>query len=173
MNRRKVRISPRVRAALIGTASAAAIGAGTLGAAIPASASVAAPTYGCYGHSCTGKSAINEGCSRDAITPRGESSHVADYYKVGPNQIIKQTVTISLRYSAGCRSAWATITSTRRPDGLKFWVYNRGTHSTESAYFFSPAEQTKMVGDLGTKSHACTFVLNANLKSHKVCTPYF
>ena len=141
-----MRISTRVRNALIGLVSATALVGGALAAAAaPASA---ATRYGCYGHGCIGKYPQPRGCSSDASTVYALSAY---------DGLRKTRVTLRLRYSPGCQSEWATVTNTGRPDGAVFWIYDRGTHAlevatTERATFTRQWQTTAMVGVAKTKA---------------------
>jgi hypothetical protein len=160
-----MRISARIRNALIGVVSAGALTAGALAfAATPASAS----TYGCYGYGCIGKWPAVQGCSSDAYT----------VWAVSVYDGLRHTrVTLRLRYSPGCESEWATVTDTNRPDGAIFWIYDRGTHalevaSTERATFTTQWQTTRMVGVAGTKAQACIEVRGPHGFSRPWCTPF-
>jgi hypothetical protein len=171
-----MRISTRVRNLLIGVVSAAALTTGALAASAgPASAATAAPTsaasawYGCYGYNCIGKSPQVQGCSKDAVTVYAISAY---------DGVLRTRVTLRLRYSRGCQSAWATVTDTGRPDRAIFWIYDRGTHalevsSTQRATFLSQWQTTRMVGVAKTKAQACIEVRTAHGFSRPVCTPFF
>jgi hypothetical protein len=171
-----MRISTRVRNLLIGVVSAAALTTGALAvSAGPASAATAAPTsaasawYGCYGYNCIGKSPQVQGCSKDAVTVYAISAY---------DGVLRTRVTLRLRYSRGCQSAWATVTDTGRPDRAIFWIYDRGTHalevsSTQRATFLSQWQSTRMVGVAKTKAQACIEVRTAHGFSRPVCTPFF
>jgi opacity protein-like surface antigen len=170
-----MRISTRIRNVLIGVVSAAALTTGAL-AVTAASASAAttapaasAPWYGCYGYGCIGKSAQAEGCSKDAAT----------VYAVSVYDGLRNTrVTLRLRYSPGCQSAWATVTDTGHPDGAAFWIYDRGTRalevaSTQRASFTRQWQTTKMVGVAKTRAQACIEVHDRHGMSAPICTPFF
>ncbi|HEV2932751.1 MAG TPA: DUF2690 domain-containing protein [Streptosporangiaceae bacterium] len=170
-----MRISTRIRNVLIGVVSAAALTTGALAAtATSASAATTTPTtsapwYGCYGYGCIGKSAPAEGCSRDASTVYAISVY---------DGLRKTRVTLRLRYSRGCQSAWATVTDTSHPDGATFWIYDRGTHalevaSTQRAWFTRQWQTTKMVGVAKTKAQACIEVRERHGMSAPICTPFF
>jgi hypothetical protein len=180
-----MRISTRVRNLLIGVVSAAALTTGALAASAgPASAATAAPAsatqisagsawsapwYGCYGYNCIGKSPQVQGCSKDAVTVYAISAY---------DGLLRTRVTLRLRYSRGCQSAWATVTDTGRPDRAIFWIYDRGTHalevsSTQRATFLSQWQTTRMVGVAKTKAQACIEVRTAHGFSRPVCTPFF
>jgi opacity protein-like surface antigen len=161
-----MRTSTRVRNALIGVVSAAALTVGALAAAAaPASA---ATGYGCYGYGCIGKYPQPQGCSSDATT----------VYAVSIYDGLRNTrVTLRLRYSSGCQSEWATVTDTNRPDGAIFWIYDRGTHAlevatTERATFIRQWQTTRMVGVAETKAQACIEVRNPHGWSRPLCTPF-
>jgi len=170
-----MRISTRIRNVLIGVVSAGALTTGALAVtAAPASAATAAPAasapwYGCYGYGCIGKSAQAEGCSQDAAT----------VYAVSVYDGLRNTrVTLRLRYSRGCQSAWATVTGTGHPDGAAFWIYDRGTHalevtSTQRASFTRQWQTTTMVGVAKTKAQACIEVHDRHGMSAPICTPFF
>jgi uncharacterized protein DUF2690 len=161
-----MRTSTRVRNALIGVVSATALTGGALAAsAAPASA---ATWHGCYGYGCIGKYPQAEGCSSDASTVYALSVY---------DGVRKTRVTLRLRYSPGCRSEWATVTDTGRPDGAIFWIYDRGTHAlevatTERATFTRQWQTTKMVGVAKTKAQACIEVRNPHGMSAPLCTPF-
>lgn len=170
-----MRISTRVRNLLIGVVSAAALTTGALAvSAGPASAATAAPTasapwYGCYGYDCIGKSPQVQGCSKDAVTVYAISAY---------DGLTRTRVTLRLRYSRGCQSAWATVTDTGRPDRAIFWIYDRGTHalevsSTQRATFLWQWQTTRMVGVAKTKAQACIEVRTPHGFSRPVCTPFF
>jgi hypothetical protein len=119
-----MRISTKVRNALIGVVGAAALTGGALAAAAaPASAATASPApasaaawHGCYGYGCIGKYPEPQGCSSDAST----------VYALSVYDGLRHTrVTLRLRYSPGCQSEWATVTDSGRPDGAIFWIYDR------------------------------------------------
>jgi opacity protein-like surface antigen len=161
-----MRISTRVRNALIGVVGAAALTGGALvAAAAPASATT---WYGCYGYGCIGKYPQPQGCSSDAST----------VYAVSIYDGLRNTrVTLRLRYSPGCQSEWATVTDTARPDGAIFWIYDRGTHAlevatTERATFTRQWQTTAMVGVAETKAQACIKVRNPHGFSRPLCTPF-
>jgi len=164
-----MRISTRIRNALIGVVSAAALTGGALAAAAgPASAATAAPGYGCYGYGCIGKYPQPQGCSRDAATVYAISIY---------DGLSKTRVTLRLRYSPGCQSEWATVTDLGRPDGAVFWIYDRGTHAlevatTERATFTKQWQTTRMVGVARTKARACIAVHTPHGLSAPVCTPF-
>jgi hypothetical protein len=170
-----MRISTKVRKMLIGVLSTTALTAGVLAAtAISASAATTAPAasaprYGCYGYGCIGKSPQADNCSSDASTVYAISVY---------DGLRKTRVTLRLRYSPGCQSAWATVTDVGRPDGATFWIYDRGTHalevnSTERAWFTRQWQTTKMVGVARTKAQACIEVHDRRGMSAPVCTPFF
>jgi hypothetical protein len=170
-----MRTSTRIRNALIGVVSAAALTTGALAvAATSASAATTAqawsqPRYGCYGYGCIGKSPQAENCSSDAST----------VYAISVYDGLRNTrVTLRLRYSPGCQSAWATVTDTGQPDGATFWIYDRGTHalevaSTERAWFSRQWQTTEMVGVAETKAQACIELPGRHGISSPVCTPFF
>jgi Protein of unknown function (DUF2690) len=170
-----MRISTRIRNVLIGVVSAAALTMGAL-AVTATSASAAttapassAPRYGCYGYGCIGESPQAQGCSSDAAT----------VYAISVYDGLRYTrVTLRLRYSPGCQSAWAAVTDTGYPDGATFWIYDRGTHalevaSTERATFARQWQTTRMVGVAETKAQACIQVRGRHGMSTPVCTPFF
>ncbi len=175
-----MRISTRFRNLLIGVVSAAALTTGALAvSAGPASAATAVPTasaptsaapwYGCYGYNCIGKSPQVQGCSKDAVTVYAISAY---------DGLTRTRVTLRLRYSRGCQSAWATVTDTGRPDRAIFWIYDRGTHalevsSTQRATFLWQWQTTRMVGVAKTKAQACIEVRTPHGFSRPVCTPFF
>jgi hypothetical protein len=164
-----MRTSTRIRNALIGVVSAAALTGGALAAAArPASAATAAPGYGCYGYGCIGKYPQPQGCSRDAATVYAISIY---------DGLNKTRVTLRLRYSPGCQSEWATVTDLGRPDGAVFWIYDRGTHAlevatTERATFTKQWQTTRMIGVARTKARACIAVRTPHGLSTPVCTPF-
>jgi hypothetical protein len=156
---------------LIGAASAAALTAGALAATTgtASAATTGGPWHGCYGYSCIGKNAHAEGCSGDATTVYGISAY---------DGLNRTRVTLRLRYSANCESAWATVTDTGRPDRALFWIYDRGTHavetgSTERAWFTTQWQTTSMVGVAKTKAQACIEVRTRHGMSAPACTPFF
>jgi hypothetical protein len=156
-----MRTSTRVRNALIGVVSAAALTAGALAAAAtPASA---ATWYGCYGYGCIGKYPQPQHCSHDAST----------VYAVSIYDSLRNTlVTLQLRYSPACQSEWARVSDTGSPDGAIFWIYDRGTHALELATFTWQRKTTAMVGVAETKALACIEVRNPNGWDSPVCTPF-
>ena len=164
-----MRTSARVRNALVGGVSAAALTGGALAmSAAPASAATATSWYGCYGHSCIGKYPEPQHCSRDAYTRYAIS--VWDSQR-------RTRVTLRLRYSPGCQSEWATVTDNGRPDGAAFWIYDRGTHAlevatTERETFTRQWQTTRMVGVAETKAQACVEVHNPHGESRPLCTPF-
>ena len=170
-----MRISTRIGNALTGVVSAIALTTGVL-AVTATSASAAttapaasAPRYGCYGYGCIGKSPQVQGCRSDAATVYAISVY---------DGLRKTRVTLRLRYSSGCQSAWATVTDTDHPDGATFWIYDRGTHalevaSTERAWFTRQWQTTKMVGVAKTKAQGCIEVHARHGMSAPVCTPFF
>ena len=164
-----MRTSARVRNALVGGVSAAALTGGALAmAAAPASAATATSWYGCYGHSCIGKYPEPQHCSSDAYTRYAIS--VWDSQR-------RTRVTLRLRYSPGCQSEWATVTDNGRPDGAAFWIYDRGTHALEVATtqretFTRQWQTTRMVGVAETKAQACVEVHNPHGESRPLCTPF-
>ena len=171
-----MRISTKVRNALIGVVGAAALTGGALAAAAaPASAATASPApasaaawHGCYGYGCIGKYPGPQGCSSDAST----------VYALSVYDGLRHTrVTLRLRYSAGCQSEWALVSDTGRPDGATFWIYDRGTRaleeaSTERGWFWRQWETTDMVGVAKTKAQACIEVRERHGMSAPVCTPF-
>ncbi len=161
-----MRTSTRIRNALIGVVSAAALtGAALAFAATPASA---ATWYGCHGYGCIGKYPQPQGCSSDAST----------VYAISIYDGVRRThVTLRLRYSPGCQSEWATATDTGRPDGAIFWIYDRGTHAlevatTEREIFTREWQTTRMVGVADTKAQACIEVRGRHGFSRPLCTPF-
>ena len=164
-----MRASSRIRNALIGVVSAAALTGGALAAtaatATPASAST---WYGCHGYGCIGKWAQAQGCSSDATTVYALS--IYDGFR-------HTRVTLRLRYSSGCQSEWATVTDTNRPDGAIFWIYDRGTHalevsSTERETFTTQWQETRMVGVAETKAQACIELPARHGFGRPLCTPF-
>jgi hypothetical protein len=168
-----MRTSRRLRNVLIGGLNAAALSTGALAvtatSASAATTAASTPRYGCYGGGCIGKSPQVQNCSKDASTVYAISAY---------DGLRKTRVTLRLRYSSGCQSAWATVTDTGHPDGARFWIYDRGTHalevaSTESAWFSRQWQTTDMVGVAKTKARACIELREAHGMSAPVCTPYF
>jgi Protein of unknown function (DUF2690) len=161
-----MRASARIRNALVGVVSAAALTGGVL---VAAAAPASAATYGCHGYGCIGKWAQAQGCSSDATTAWAVSIY---------DGIRHTRVTLRLRYSAGCQSEWATVTDTNHPDGAVFWIYDRGTHalevsSTERATFTTQWQETRMVGVAETKAQACIELPTAHHRFTKpLCTPF-
>jgi Protein of unknown function (DUF2690) len=165
----------RVRNALMGVVCAAALATGALAAtatsasaATTAPASPAAPWYGCHGYGCIGKDAHAQGCGKDAVTAYAVSIY---------NGVTRTRDTLRLRFSAGCESEWATVTSSGRPDRAVFWIYDRGTHalevsSTQRATFTRQWQTTRMVGVAKTKAQACIEVRTRHGMSRPVCTPF-
>jgi len=165
-----MRASTRIRNALIGVVSAAALTGGALAAtAVTATPASASTWYGCHGYGCIGKWAQAQGCSSDATTAWAVSIY---------DGIRHTRVTLRLRYSAGCQSEWATVTDTSHPDGAVFWIYDRGTHalevsSTERATFTTQWQETRMVGVAETKAQACIELPTAHHRFTKpLCTPF-
>jgi hypothetical protein len=167
-----MRTTSKIRKALLGAASATVLTAGAL-AATTASASAATtpggPWHGCYGYGCIGKSAQATGCDSDAVTVYAISAY---------DGLNRTRVTLRLRYSEACQSAWATVTDIGRPDRALFWVYDRGTHAiesaaTERAWFTAQWQTTTMVGVAQTKAQACIEVRTQRGLSAPVCTPFF
>jgi hypothetical protein len=162
-----MRTSAKVRNALLGVASAAALTGGAL-AVTAAPASAATTWYGCYGHGCIGKYPQPNHCSSDATTAYAISAY---------DGVRKTRVTLRLRYSPGCQSEWATVTDTGRPDGAVFWIYDRGTHAievatTERATFTRQWQTSRMVGVAETKAQACMEVRTPHGMSKPLCTPF-
>jgi len=157
-----MRLTRRARVALLVAASSAMLTAGTTAIASPASAAA----YGCRGGSCTGYLPSQKGCDQDATTKR---SLTLGGYADGRNY------TIQLRYSPGCRAAWARI-SAYYPRNREFWVFNNGTKKTEHANGSGgPAWTiTRMVGNAGTKAHACMYINNGVYGGYvKECTNWY
>jgi Protein of unknown function (DUF2690) len=170
-----MRTPTRIRTVLIGVLSVLALSTGALAAAAGSasaattSPAAAAPRYGCYGYGCIGKSPQKENCSSDATTVYAISAYDGRY---------RTRVTLRLRYSSGCQSAWATVTDTNHPDGATFWIYDRGTHaleqaSTERGWFWRQWQSTDMVGVAKTKAQACIEVHNSRGLTSPICTPFF
>jgi Protein of unknown function (DUF2690) len=165
-----MRISTKARKVLIGAAGITALAAGTMAATTgAANAAAAGPWYGCHGYGCIGKNAVVEHCTSDAATA---------YAISGYDGVTKARVTLRLRYSLGCDSAWATVTDTKAPDGAVFYIYDRGTHavevaSTEHATFNAQFQRSAMVGIAGTKAKACIEVRRAHGGTAAICTPFF
>jgi Protein of unknown function (DUF2690) len=161
-----MRASAKARNALVAVVGATALTGGSLAAAAtPASA---ATGYGCYGYGCIGKYPQPQGCSSDASTVYALSVY---------DGVRKTRVTLRLRYSPGCQSEWATVTSTGRPDRAVFWIYDRGTHAlevatTERATFTRQWQTTAMVGVAKTKAQACIEVRGPHRMSAPACTPF-
>jgi len=163
-----MRISTKAKKALIGAAGVTALAASTM-AVSTGSANAASPWYGCHGYGCIGKNAVAEHCTSDAVTA---------YSITGYDGVSGARVTLRLRYSAGCDSAWATVTDNKGPDHALFWIYDRGTHaqetkSNERATFDAQFARTSMVGVAGTKAQACIEVRRAHGGSNHICTPFF
>jgi Protein of unknown function (DUF2690) len=170
-----MRISTRIGNALTGVVSAIALTTGVLAvtatsaSAATTSPTASAPRYGCYGYGCIGKSPQAENCSSDAATVYAISVY---------DGLRKTRVTLRLRYSSGCQSAWAAVTGTGHPDDATFWIYDRGTHaleiaSTQRAWFSRQWQTTKMVGVAKTKAQACIELPERHGMSGPVCTPFF
>jgi len=168
-----MRRSMGIRKALVGILAAAALSGGLLAAtAVSASAATttaSTPRYGCYGYGCIGKSAQAQNCSSDARTVYAISAW---------DGLARTRVTLRLRYSPGCQSAWATVTDIGRPDRAVFWIYDRGTHalevsSTQRDTFTEQWQSTRMVGVAATKAQACIEARNPRGFSSPVCTPFF
>jgi hypothetical protein len=165
-----MRLSTRIRNGIIGVVSAAALTTGALAlTATSASAATASPRFGCYGYGCIGKSPQAQNCSSDASTVYAISVY---------DGLRHSRVTLRLRYSPGCQSAWATVTSTGRPDNALFWIYDRGTHalevnSTERTWFTKQWAETRMVGVAKTKAQACIEIPGRHGLNRPICTPYF
>ena len=168
-----MRRSTRIQKVLIGIVSATALTTGALAvtaaSAAAATTAPAAARYGCYGYGCIGKSPQAQNCSSDAST----------VYAISVYDGLRETrVTLRLRYSPACQSAWATVTDTGHPDGATFWIYDRGTHalevaSTQRAWFTRQWQTTKMVGVAKTKAQACIEVHGRHGMSAPICTPFF
>src|ERR1700678_3147697 len=164
-----MRISTKARKALIGAAGIAALAGGTMAATTGSANAAESPWYGCHGYGCIGKNAVTEHCTSDAATA---------YAISGYDGVTKARITLRLRYSPGCESAWATVTDTGRPDGAVFWIYDRGTHaievsSNERAVFNAQFARSQMVGIAQTKAQACIQVRRAHGGSDRICTPFF
>jgi hypothetical protein len=165
-----MRISTKAKKALIGAAGITALAAGAMAATTgSANATTAGPWYGCHGHSCIGKNAVNQHCTNDAATAYAISEF---------DGVTGARVTLRLRYSPGCDSAWATVTDTKKPDGAVFWIYDRGTHAVEvatneRATFTKQFQRSAMVGIAGTKAQACIQVRRAHGGTDRACTPFF
>jgi uncharacterized protein DUF2690 len=162
-----MRISTKARKALISAAGITALAAGAM-AATTGSAN-AGPWYGCHGYGCIGKNAVAEHCTSDAATA---------YAISGYDGVTRARITLRLRYSVGCESAWATVTDTGSPDRALFWIYDRGTHAVETAtnersFFTAQFQRTSMVGIAGTRAQACIQVRRAHGGSNLICTPFF
>jgi Protein of unknown function (DUF2690) len=160
-------ISAKARKALIGAAGITALAAGTMAAST--GAANAAPWYGCHGYGCIGKSAVTQHCDLDAATAYSVSAYDA---------VTGARITLRLRYSVGCESAWATVTDNKKPDGAVFWIYDRGTHAVEvatneHATFTAQFQRTLMVGIAETKAQACIDVRHAHGGTGRYCTPFF
>jgi hypothetical protein len=166
-----MRTLSKFRNALIGAASITALTAGAMAASTgsASAATTGGPWHGCYGYGCIGKSAQAQGCDKDAVTVYAISAY---------DGLFRTRVTLRLRYSPGCQSAWATVTDIGQPDRSLFWVYDRGTHATETAttqraWFTSQWQTTTMVGVAETKAQACIEVRAAHARTLPVCTPFF
>jgi hypothetical protein len=162
-----MRLSTKARNALIGAASITALAAGTM-AATTGTAN-AMPRYGCFGYGCIGKNAVVQNCTSDAATAYSISAYDA---------VTGARITLRLRYSVGCESAWATVTDNKTPDGAVFWIYDRGTHalevtSNERAWFTSQFARSAMVGIAKTKAQACIEARGLHGRKSAVCTPFF
>lgn len=163
-----MRVRARIRNAFIGMVGVTALTGGALAvAASPASATTAS-WHGCYGHSCIGKYAQAEGCSKDATTVYALSVY---------DGLRKTRVTLRLRFSARCQSEWATVTDIGRPDGAIFWIYDRGTHALEAATterttFVKQWQTTAMVGVADTKAQACIVLPHRHRPGAPLCTPF-
>lgn len=152
----------KIRAVLLGAVGAGALVGGLLAGAGPASATPAVKA--CLGGGCDGRFPVPSGCSIGAITL---------FQASGFDFASKTTVTVQLRYSPSCRSAWAKIYSNGRPDGDVFWVHNRGTGQNQFAAFETQGQNSQMDGDLGTKSQACVNVSTAEpARQIAVCTAF-
>ncbi len=137
----------KIRAVLLGAVGASALVGGLLAGAGPASAAPAVKA--CLGAGCDGSYPVPSGCSIGAITLFEVS---------GFDFTSRTTVSVQLRYSPSCRSVWAKIYSNGTPNGDVFWVHNRGTGQTQYANFETQGQNSRMDGDLGTKSQACVNV---------------
>ena len=162
-----MRLSAKAGKALIGAASITALAAGTMAATT--GAANASPRYGCFGYGCIGKSAVVQGCDTDALTAYSVSAYDA---------VTGARITLRLRYSPGCESAWATVTDNKRPDGAVFWIYDRGTHAVEvatneHAKFTAQFQRSLMVGIDKTKAQACIDVRHKHGGTGTYCTPFF
>ena len=164
-----MRIPTKARNALIGAASVTALAAGTIAATTGTANAVAGPWYGCHGYGCIGKNAVTQHCTSDAATAYSISAYDA---------VTGARITLRLRYSTGCDSAWATVTDNKKPDGALFWIYDRGTHalevkSNEHTWFTSQFARSAMVGIAGTKAQACIEARGLHNRKSAVCTPFF
>jgi uncharacterized protein DUF2690 len=162
-----MRISGKARKALVGAAGITALAAGSM--AMSTGAANAAPAYGCHGYGCIGRNAVVQGCTRDATTAYSISAYDA---------VTGARITLRLRYSIGCESAWATVTDNKTPDGAVFWIYDRGTHAVEvatneRATFTAQFQRSLMVGIAKTKAQACIDVRRAHGGTSRYCTPFF
>jgi hypothetical protein len=162
-----MRTSARVRNALVGAVSVAALAGGAL--AFSAGSASATTWHGCYGGGCTGKYAQPQGCETDASTVYALSIY---------DGLNKTRVTLRLRFSPGCESEWATVTDNGRPDGAAFWVYDRGTHAievgiVERALFTTQWQETAMVGVAETRAQACIALRGPRGRlGAPLCTPF-
>jgi hypothetical protein len=162
-----MRLSAKAGKALIGAASITALAAGTMAATT--GAANASPRYGCFGYGCIGRSAVTTGCDTDALTAYSISAYDA---------VTGARITLRLRYSPGCRSAWATVTDNKKPDGAVFWIYDRGTHAVEvatneRATFTAQFQRSLMVGIDKTKAQACIDIRHKHGGTGTFCTPFF
>lgn len=152
----------KIRAVLLGAVGASALVGGLLAGAGPASAAPA--VKGCLGAGCDGGWPVPSGCSIGAITL---------FQASGFDFVSRTTVTVQLRYSPSCRSVWAKIYGSGRPNGDVFWVHNRGTGQTQFANFETQGQNSRMDGDLGTESQACVNVsVTEPARQIAVCTAF-
>lgn len=99
----------------------------------------------CSGKSCAGKSPSRTGCDRHARTVRRRR-------EPGP--------TLGLRYSPGCRAAWARVTHARPGDRIDARTKGGGACHHRSCYARKVAmgrtsTHTAMVDDKGLTAWAC------------------
>jgi hypothetical protein len=152
----------KIRAVLLGAVGASALVGGLLAGAGPASA---APTVkACLGAGCDGSYPVPSGCSIGAITLFQASGFDFESGTI---------ITVKLRYSPNCRSVWAKIYGSGRPNGDLFWVHNRDTGQTQFANFETQGQNSRMDGDLNTMSQACVNVGATDpVRQVAVCTAF-
>ncbi len=137
---------------MTGLVLAAAVAvAGFVVSATPAAAADVTPTATCHAGSCHGTNPSSTGCAVDAITARSATS--------------PEGITVQLRYSPTCRSAWGRILNgipgdrvrVQRDDGANF----PATISTGTTVY------TAQVNDAGYTSKAC---VRAYITNSLTCT---